>query len=104
MRHLWAIVVAIAMSSSALGETAADKAQNACALSAYKTYLVASLARSQREGVTSSVADVIEGRRMMEGYCAQFVQCLHDVPAIALGTMFSKCLDDEDADRINDLK
>jgi hypothetical protein len=39
----------------------------------------------------------------MEGYCVQFVRC-HNVPEIAAGAIFSKCLDDEDADRLNDGK
>jgi hypothetical protein len=39
----------------------------------------------------------------MEGFCVQFVQC-NNVPVLEMGAMFSKCLDDEDADRLNDAK
>jgi hypothetical protein len=84
-------------------ETAADKAQNECAVNAYKAYLSASLVLYQQEGVASSIGGVVAKRRLMEGYCVQFVQCLN-VPAIAMGAMFSKCLDDEDEDRLNDSK
>jgi hypothetical protein len=50
-----------------------------------------------------SVDGVIAKRRLMEGYCVQFVRCVK-VPAIAAGAIFSKCLDEEDADRLEDGK
>jgi hypothetical protein len=40
---------------------------------------------------------------LMEGYCVQFVRCIN-VPPLAQGAIFSKCLDDEDADRLIDGK
>ena len=103
MRHLlWAIVAALAVSSSAVAETAAEKAQKDCDLNAYKAYLAASIALYERDQ-SGSIDGVIAKRRLMEGYCVQFVRCLN-APEIAAGAMFSKCLDDEDADRINDGK
>ena len=74
-------------------------------MNAYKAYLSASIALYQRDqaGGSSSVEGVIAKRRLMETYCVQFVRCL-DVPDLVVGAMFSKCLDDEDADRLNDAK
>jgi hypothetical protein len=105
IRSLSAIVSMLFASSSAVAETVAEKAQKECALQAYKAYLAASLALYQRDqvGGSPSVDGVIAKRRLMEGYCVQFVRCVN-VPAIAAGAIFSKCLDDEDADRLEDGK
>jgi hypothetical protein len=102
MRYLLAMVVLLFLPSAAVAETATDKAQKDCAISAYKSYLAASIALYQRDQLMS-IDGVIAKRRLMEGYCVQFVQCLN-LPELAMGAIFSKCLDDEDADRINDGK
>lgn len=101
MCHLLAIVTVLAMSSSAVAETAAEKAKSDCAVKAYAEYKAASLALYQREGAPLSVAGVIARRRLVEGYCVQFVRCLN-VAETAMGAMFSKCLDDEDEERLNE--
>jgi hypothetical protein len=101
MRHLLAIGTLLAVSSSALAELPANKAQNECTTKAYNAYQ----AKSQ-QGMTpqgSTIANVVAERRLMEGYCAQFVHCL-DYSASVQGTMFQNCLDDEDADRLHDAR
>jgi hypothetical protein len=104
MRHLSAIAAVLALSSSAVAETATERTQSACTETAYQSYLAASLDLSKyQQGVTMSIEDVIAKRRLMEGFCVQFLRCA-SVDAFAAGAMFSKCLDDEDADRLNDGK
>jgi hypothetical protein len=99
MRHLLTIGAVLAVSSSALAEIPANDAQNECATKAYNAYLA-----KLPQGVTpqgSTIANVIAERRLMEGYCVQFVQCL-DYAAPVQGMMFQNCLDDQDADRLHD--
>ena len=104
MRRRLIIVAVLFLSSGALAESrATDTAQNECVVKVYKEYLAASLARYQQEGAATSIDDVTARRRLMEGYCVQFVRCIN-VPPLAQGAIFSKCLDDEDADRLNDGK
>jgi hypothetical protein len=103
MRHLSAIAAVLALSSSAVAETATERTQSACTETAYKSYLAASLDLSAHQGVTLSIEDVIAKRHLMEGFCVQFLRC-ENVEAFAVGSVFSKCLDDEDADRLNDGK
>ena len=99
MRHLVAIAALLAISSSALAEIPANEAQNECTALAYNAHLA-----KLQQGMTpqgSTIANVLAQRRLMEGYCVQFVQCL-DYAAPVQGMMFQNCLDDQDADRLHD--
>ena len=99
MRYLAVIAASLAVSSSALAEIPANEAQIECTTMAYKAYLA-----KLKQGMTaqgSSIANVVAQRRLMEGYCVQFVQCL-DYSTSVQGTKFQNCLDDEDADRLHD--
>ena len=99
MHHFLTIGALLAASTTALAEIPANKAQNECATNAYKTYQ-----SKLQQGITSqgsTIPNVVAMRRLMEGYCAQFVHCL-DYSASVQGRMFQNCLDDEDADRLHD--
>jgi hypothetical protein len=99
MRHLWVIAVLAALSSSAVAKTQADKAENDCAVNAYKKYLETNIALNQRQGMTPTIDDVTAKRRLMEAYCVQYLRCVN-APELVMGIEFSGCLDDEDADRL----
>jgi hypothetical protein len=80
----------------------ATKEQSNCMLNAFTAYNQAGIALYQRQGVNlPTIEDAITKRRLLEGYCVQYVQCLN-VPPIALGAMFSSCLDDEDEERLKE--
>ncbi|WP_315747876.1 MULTISPECIES: hypothetical protein [unclassified Bradyrhizobium] len=100
MRQLWVLAVLLAIPADTLAETAAQKTQNDCSLRAYKEYLADSLKLSAQDDAATSIVGVVGKRRLMEMYCVQFVQCLN-TPQLVQGAMFSRCLDDEDADRLS---
>jgi hypothetical protein len=101
MGHFLTVGALLAASSTALAEIPANKAQNECATNAYNVYQ-----SKLQQGITpqdSTIANIVAGRHLMEGYCLQFVHCL-DYSASVQGTMFQSCLDDEDADRLHDAR
>jgi len=99
MRPLLAIGTLLAISSSALAEIPASKVQNECAMKAHNAYLAKLQPRMMSQD--STIDDVVAERRLMEGYCAQFVHCLEYSVSVQ-GAKFQTCLDDEDADRLHD--
>jgi hypothetical protein len=98
MRHLWAIATIIAMSSSALAQTAKDQVPDACSLAAFNDYIAAGLALDQSDPLVNSVETIIARRRLTEAFCVRLVQC-QNIPALSVAAMVSKCIDDEDEER-----
>ena len=99
MRNLLVIGALLATLSTGLAEVPANDAQNECATSAYATYR--SKLQQRVRPLGSTIANVLDGRHLVENYCVQFVHCL-DYPASTQGTMFQNCLDNEDADGLHD--
>ena len=99
MRHLLAVLALLAVSSSAVAKSAADKAQTECAVDARLKYAETSVALFQRQGMAPTVDDIVAQRRLLEAYCVQYIRCVN-TPELMTGVEFSQCLDDEDADRL----
>jgi hypothetical protein len=108
MRNLWAIV-ALAITSSALAETPADKALKACLFDALTNYTKAKLAFDASRGATpmqQTIDYYMARRRLEEGYCVQYSHCVvasahipENFVDMVAGVEFAKCLDDEAAER-----
>jgi hypothetical protein len=107
MRHLQAIAVLFATSSSVMAGEDAKPAQSnptrdACVSTAGTAYLTANAAlvsRATSAGLMS-IEDVIAQRRLQEGYCRQFAGCIAasvspNFSDVTNRAMFASCLDDE---------
>jgi len=92
-----------AMSSSAVAKTPTDKAKTDCVAAAHLKYSETSVALYNRQGMAPTIDDIVAKRRLLEAYCVQYVRCVNP-PELMMGIEFSGCLDDEDADRLKEVK
>ena len=89
----------------------AQQGANDCQKTAFSNYLKSSLALSQKE-ILLSVQTEIAMRRLEEQFCLSFVQCQFPegsflegsthINAVAFAAMFSRCLEDEARQRLQD--
>jgi hypothetical protein len=100
-RLLRTIAALTAISSSAVAKNALDKAQIDCVVNARLKYSETSVALYQRQGMAPTVDDIVAKRRLLEAYCVQYVRCIN-APELMMGIEFSRCVDDEDEDRLKE--
>jgi hypothetical protein len=103
MRHLWALVTALAISSSsAVADESAEKVKGVCIANAIMAFSKSVNEFNRREGLNlPTVATVMERRHLAEAFCLQRAGCLvaDETSRDALGLEFEACLSDEEAKR-----